>query len=169
VSVHFLFVLLGILELSLAETLTIGCLAVLVQCLWKTKHKPHPIQVLFSFCSTSIAVFATYVTCHLPARFFGNSLPLLLIISALTYFVSNTMPVAVVISLCEDKPLRRIWSETYFWSLSFYLIGAAIVGVVHYSMRFIGWQSAMLVVPIMYWIYRSYHLYLGRLEDENGE
>ena len=166
VSVHFLFVLLGILELSLAETLTIACSAVLVQCLWKAKRKPHPIQILFNVCSTSIAVFVTYYACHLAARHLGNSLPLVMVVSALTYFVSNTIPIAAVIALCEGKPLRRIWSDTYFWSLSFYLIGAALVGMVHYSMRFIGWQSAMLVVPVMYWIYRSYHLYLGRLEEE---
>ena len=165
-SVQFLLVLLGILELSLAETLAIGCTAVLVQCLWRTKRKPQPVQVAFNVCSNSIAIFATYYACHLPAGMLGNSLPLLLMVSALTYFVTNTVPVAVVISLCEGKPLRRIWSETYFWALPFYLVGAAVVGLVHYSMRFIGWQSGLLVVPVMYWIYRSYHLYLDRLLDE---
>src|SRR3974377_559781 len=39
-SVHFLFVLLGVLELSLAETLVIGCTAALMQCLWKQKPDP---------------------------------------------------------------------------------------------------------------------------------
>jgi diguanylate cyclase (GGDEF)-like protein/putative nucleotidyltransferase with HDIG domain len=62
--------------------------------------------------------------------------------------------------------LRGIWSETYFWSLPFYLAGAAVVGLINFATRYIGWQSALLVAPIMYWIYRSYHLYLGRLEDE---
>ena len=165
-SVHFLFVLLGILELSLPETLAIGCSAVLVQCYWGTTRKPQPIQVAFNVCSNSVAIFATFYACHLPAGLLRNSLPLLLIVSALTYFVTNTVPVAVVISLCEGTSLRRIWSETYFWSLPFYLVGAAIVGLVHFSMRFIGWQSVLLVVPVMYLIYRSYHLYLGRLQDE---
>src|SRR6266567_7288305 len=35
-SVNFLFILLGVLELSLPETLLIGCAAALVQCLWRT-------------------------------------------------------------------------------------------------------------------------------------
>ena len=52
-SVHFLFVLLGILELSLAETLVIGCSAVLVQSVWKTKRKPQPIQVVFNVSATA--------------------------------------------------------------------------------------------------------------------
>lgn len=36
-SVHFLFVLLGILELSLPETLAIGCAAALLQSMWKKR------------------------------------------------------------------------------------------------------------------------------------
>jgi len=76
------------------------------------------------------------------------------------------MPVAVVIALCEGRSLHGIWTETYFWSLPYYLIGAVIVCLLNYSKRYIGWQNALLVLPIMYGIYRSYLLYLGRLEDQ---
>ena len=34
-SVNFLFILLGVLELSLPETLVIGCTATLVQSVWQ--------------------------------------------------------------------------------------------------------------------------------------
>jgi diguanylate cyclase (GGDEF)-like protein/putative nucleotidyltransferase with HDIG domain len=166
-SVHFLFVLLGVLELSLPETLIIGCTTALVQCLWKTKQRPDPIKVAFNvFGMTSIAIAATYFIYHLAEHFVPNSMPLLLVAGACTYFITNTAPIAVAIALAEQRPLRGIWSETYFWSLPFYLVGAAVVGLVNFSNRYIGWQSALLVLPIMYWIYRSYHLYLGRLEDE---
>ena len=43
-SVHFLFVLLGVLELSFAETLAIGCAAALVQSVWKTRHKMEAVN-----------------------------------------------------------------------------------------------------------------------------
>ena len=32
--------------------------------------------------------------------------------------------------------------------------------------RYVGWQTALLVIPVVYLIYRSYGVYLGRLEDE---
>ena len=32
--------------------------------------------------------------------------------------------------------------------------------------REFGWQTSLLIVPIIYLIYRSYRLYLGKLEDE---
>ncbi len=166
-SVHFLFVLLGILELSLAETLAIGCAAALLQSVWKAKQKPELLKVVFNVLSmTSPAIFLTYYAYHFSISVLRDSMPLLLLVAAFAYFLANTMPLAVVIALAEGNSLRKIWSETYFWSLPYYLIGAAVVGLISYVNKFIGWENALLIVPVMYWIYRSYLLYLGRLEEE---
>lgn len=164
-SVHFLFILLGVLDLSLPETLIIGCTSALIQCLWK--QKPDPVKLAFNVPGmTSIAICATYLTFHGLQRVLIDSMPLLLVAAACTCFICNTVPIVIIIALSERRPLRGIWKETFFWSLPFYLAGAAVVGLIHFVTHYVGWQSAMLVVPIMYWIYRSYHLYLGRLEDE---
>ncbi len=166
-SVHFLFVLLGVLELSLGETLIIGCGATLVQSFWKTKHRPQAIKVIFNVLGMSApAIYATYTAYRWSSQHVRNSTPLLLIIAACAYFFANTAPVSIVIAMSEGISVRKIWKETYFWSLPYYLVGAAIVGLVSFVTRYIGWQSALIIVPIMYWVYRSYHLYLGRLEDE---
>ncbi len=166
-SVHFLFVLLGILELSLPETLAIGCAAALLQSMWKAPQGVEPVKVLFNVVSmTAPAIFLTYHAYHSAERMLQHSVPLLLVVAAFVYFLSNTIPVAVVITLAQGNSLRKVWSETYFWSLPYYIIGAAIVGLISYVDQFIGWENALLIVPIMYWIYRSYLLYLGRLEDE---
>jgi diguanylate cyclase (GGDEF)-like protein/putative nucleotidyltransferase with HDIG domain len=166
-SVHFLFILLGVLDLSLPETLVIGCASALVQTLWKAKRSPEPLKVVFNiFSMTCNAVCLTYFACHLSAGFLKNSMPLLLVVAACAYFLSNTLPVSVVIALTEEKSLRRVWMETYFWSFPYYMVGAALVGFISFSSHYVGWQSTLLILPVMYWIYRSYHLYLGRLEDE---
>jgi len=166
-SVHFLFVLLGILELSLAETLVIGCTAALMQSVWKNKHRSEAVKIIFNvFSNTSNAVCLTYFVYHSLAGFLRNSTPLLLLVTACTYFLANTVPVSIVIALCEKRSMRGMWAETYFWSLPYYLVGAAVVGIISFSNRYVGWQNALLILPIMYGIYRSYQLYLGRLEDE---
>lgn len=166
-SVHFLLVLLGVLELSLDETLLIGCGATLVQCLWRTKHRPEAIKVIFNVLGMSVpAIFVTYNAYRWSSSHFRHSTPLLLLVAACAYFFANTGPVSVVIALSQGISMRRIWKETYFWSLPYYLIGAAVVGVVSFISRHVGWQCALIVIPMMYWVYRSYHLYLGRLEDE---
>src|SRR6266849_1918505 len=48
VSLNSLFVLIGIVELSLSETLIMASAATLVQCLWRVKERPKFAQVLFS-------------------------------------------------------------------------------------------------------------------------
>ena len=39
-SVIFLFILIGINELSLAQTLVMGCLGTVVQCFWDARTRP---------------------------------------------------------------------------------------------------------------------------------
>jgi len=166
-SVGFLFILIGALELSFPETLAIGCLSMLVQSVRNLKHRPQPVRVLFNvFGMKAPAVALCFYTFRRLAPVLHYSVPLLLIAAACAYFLSNTIPVAIVISLTEGKPFRKVWADCYFWSFPHYLMGAGIVGLVSALNRWLGWQASFLVLPIMYWIYRSYRLYLGRLEDE---
>jgi len=167
ISVNFLFVLLGVLELSLPEALVIGCAAALVQSLWKSKSRPDPVKILFNLLSlTANAIFLTYSVYHFLAVPFKNSAPLLLLAAALTYFLCNSVPLAIVISLVEGCPLRKLWMETYFWYLPYNLAGAALVGLIHVCNHYFGWQNALLILPIMYGIHRAFQLYLDRLDDQ---
>jgi putative nucleotidyltransferase with HDIG domain len=91
---------------------------------------------------------------------------LLLGLAAVTYFAANTGSIAAVIALTEGKSLRSLWVECYFWSFPYYLVGAAFAGMIGWFNREFGWETSLLIVPIIYLIYRSYRLYLGKLEDE---
>ena len=44
--------------------------------------------------------------------------------------------------------------------------GSGVAGVVTVLERHVGWQGALLVLPPVYLMYRSYRLYLGKLEAE---
>src|SRR3954463_2113965 len=46
------------------------------------------------------------------------------------------------------------------------MVGAATAGLIHFLNAHIGWQSSLLVLPPIYLLYRSYRLYLGKLETE---
>ena len=166
-SVNFLFILLGVLELSFAETLVIGFAAVLVQCYWKSSSRMQPVHVIFNLSQLPVGTAVSYGVYKLfTARVLHGPGPLALLIVAITYFVFNTLAMAIIIRLTENKPILKVWSECYFWSFPYYLVGAAIVGVVHFLNQRIGWQSSLLVLPPVYLMYRSYRLYLEKLEDE---
>ena len=166
-SVNFLFILLGVLELSLPETLVIGCTASLVQSVWQLRGRLDPVKVLFNVAGMMAnACSLTYLSYHwLVARFESNK-PILLMVAALVFFFANTVPISVVIAMTEGKSCRRVWSECYFWSFPYYLVGAAAVGLVGIVNRATGWATSLLVLPLIYWVYRSYRQYLSRLEAE---
>src|SRR5437868_5083672 len=112
-SVNFLFILLGILELSFAETLVLGCAAIMVQCFYR--DRPSALQVTFNICSSAFAIAAAYCTYHV-SLFRGEwrNQSFLLVLAASVYFVANTGSIAAIISLTERKSLRSIWVECYF-------------------------------------------------------
>jgi diguanylate cyclase (GGDEF)-like protein/putative nucleotidyltransferase with HDIG domain len=166
-SVNFLFILIGILNLSFSETLVLGCVATLAQCYWGAQNRVKPIHVLFNVAGMMApAITFSYQAFQHCKPVVHSNTPLLLLVAACVYFVTNTVPVGVVISLAENKSFRKVWSECYFWSFPYYLVGAGIAGLVSYVNRFVSWQTSLLVLPVVFWIYRSYRVYLGRLADE---
>src|SRR6266436_6261220 len=169
-SVNFLFILLSVLELNLPETLVLGCTATLAQCLFGTRQKLVPIKILFNvFGMMANAIVVSYFAYHSLQRVLGAGTLPLLVITALIFFVANTVPVAMVISLTEGKPAHKVWADCHFWSFPFYMVGAAVVFAVGFVSKQVGWQTSLLVLPLVYWVYRSYHLYLAKLADEKKQ
>ena len=166
-SVNFFFILIGIIDLSFSETLVIGAAAALVQCLWHSRQRPRTIQILFNLGDIAISTTAAYFSYHIAVRHVLNRYLLLaLVIAAAIYFVVNTVPIAVIIGLTEKKSFKKIYSECYFWSFPYYLVGATIAALLGWLNNLLGWQIAVVVMPAVYLVYRSYRLYLGKLEDK---
>jgi diguanylate cyclase (GGDEF)-like protein/putative nucleotidyltransferase with HDIG domain len=166
-SANFLFILVGILDLSYPETLLMGCFGGLVQSIWQAKPRPRLIQILFNFANLSISITAANLVFHSrSATHLGLGWPLLLVSASTTYFAANTMSVSGIIALTERRNPLLVWKECYLWSFPYYLLGAMIAGGVSLINREFGWQFAILVLPLVYWMYRSYRIYLDRLEAE---
>jgi diguanylate cyclase (GGDEF)-like protein/putative nucleotidyltransferase with HDIG domain len=164
-SVNFLFILIGVLELSFSETLILGAVSMLAQCLYP--ERPKAIQVTFNVCAGSVSTALAYAVYHQPlANQLVDNRPVLLGLAATVYFIANAGSIAAVISLTERRPLTRILVDCYFWSFPYYLVGAGIAGVVAWLDQKFNWETSLLLVPVVYVIYRSYRLYLGKLEDE---
>ena len=166
-SVLFLFMLAGVVELGIAETLVIGVTGVVVQCFWQARVRPRPSQIVFSVADVVLAITASYyayLVSSLPLLYLKT--PLRLAIAASVFFVFNTVPIALVIALTEEKPIRQVWRECYRWSYAHYLVGAAMVGVFMFVNRTLDWQAWILILPVVYVIHRSYRLYMDRLQSE---
>src|ERR1700726_4836576 len=164
-SVSFLFILVGILELSFSETLILGAVSMLAQCLYP--DRPKAIQVTFNICAGSVSTALAYAVYHDPlSNLLLDNHALLLLVAASTYFIANAGSIAAVISLTERRALRKILVDCYFWSFPYYLVGAGVAGAIAWFNHTFNWETSLLLVPVVYLIYRSYRLYLGKLEDE---
>ena len=164
-SVNFLFILIGVLELSFTETLILGGISMIAQSLYP--EPPKALQLTFNVCAGSISTALAYLVFHHPVmNLIVDSRPVLLGFSATVYFIANAGSIATVISLTERRPLMRILVDCYFWSFPYYLVGAGIAGGIAWLNHTFNWETSLLVLPVMYLIYRSYRLYLGKLEDE---
>jgi diguanylate cyclase (GGDEF)-like protein/putative nucleotidyltransferase with HDIG domain len=166
-SANFLFILVGILDLSYSETVLMGCLGGLVQTLWHSNPRPRPIQWLFNLANLALSISAAELVFNSRvAAGVGFRWPLLMAAAATTYFAFNTISVSGIIAMTEGRNPVHVWKECYLWAFPYYLLGALIACGVSAINRLVGWQFGLLAFPIVYWIYRSYRTYLSRLEAQ---
>ncbi len=166
-SVNFLFTLLGIVDLGLPETLLIVLASTLGQAFLRRKQQVKPVQLVFNWAQLTVSSTLAFVAYQLVAtRVLHAPGPLALLVAAVTYFACNTSAMSAIIGITENKPFNKVWIDNYLWSFPYYMVGAAIAGLINFLNKHIGWQSSLLVLPPIYLMYRSYRLYLGKLETE---
>ncbi len=95
------------------------------------------------------------------------TLPRPLVGAATTYFLLNTVTIAAAIALSTRQPLWRVWNENFLWSAPSYFVGALVAALAVFAVNVSGlWFAVPLAAAPVYLTYRTYKVYLGRIEDE---
>jgi putative nucleotidyltransferase with HDIG domain len=162
-SVSFLFVLIGIVDLSLPEAIVLGALSMLTQCTWRTERRPSAMQVGFSICSITVATYASTLIYNYAHAVLLE--PIALGLLALAYYATNTFSVACIIALTESKPLWTVISRNR-WLLPYYAGGTSLAWMIGTMPRAIQWELPIICLPIIYVIHRSYRTFLVQMEQE---
>jgi hypothetical protein len=168
VSTSFAFILIGIANFSLGEAVLIGAAATLVQCLWRPAGRRKARQVFFNLGATVIGVTVAYNPTHFELIQGLHKVPQMLPLAALLYFVSNTGLVSGMIALSQDEPFRAVWFNLTHHLIAYYLVGGFIATLTIVASRLWGWQSGILVLPLLYLTYRYYRTYLQRTTQAWG-
>src|SRR5580700_5618633 len=118
-SVNFLFVLIGVLDLGFSETLMLGSVGALMQCF--QGRRPRPSRIVFNVCASAFASALAYGAYHQIAAWHGrlDLRPLLLVLAATVYFLTNTAAVVGAVVLTEGKSLEKTWIRYYAWSFPY--------------------------------------------------
>jgi putative nucleotidyltransferase with HDIG domain len=164
VSVGSLFVLIGIVDLSLQQTMVVGVASMLVQCTWRKSTRPRLVQVLFNVCGLAIAIYVTkvllvYTQSHLPE-------PLSLVLVAVNYFCASSFSIASIIGLTEEKRILTVWRE-YRWLVPYYVVGASMAWLIGTVPSAIQWEIPIICLPLVYLVHRSNRTHTVQVEQEN--
>lgn len=164
-SVGFVLVLLGISELTLAESMLAACAGVIVQCLWRPKRRPEAVQILFSVSAVALSLTLAYQSAQfIRAQIHREPFIILLAITTCLYFLSNSLLVSIVLSLVKGEPLRVVWQQCYMIAFPYYLLGGAVAGLVAASNREFGWTPSLSILLVMGMVFLLYRFYLARFE-----
>jgi putative nucleotidyltransferase with HDIG domain len=143
------------------------------QCTFRMKERNPLYRTLFSMaCLTltvQIAGFAFTGLGGIPGNLgmTWESLARPLVAAATTYFLVNTALIATAIGLSTAQPIYRVWNENFLWSAPSYFVGAlaaAATALVVEQYNYF-WVMPLALAPL-YLTYRTYKVYMGRVEDQ---
>jgi hypothetical protein len=157
-SVNLPFILLALVEMSVAEALALACLSNLTQCLPRQGEKFHWIQAVFNFNAMALAVGAT-TWIYGCSRLAGLSSPSRLMIATAAFFLLNTALVATVMSLAEEKDALHTWTGIFELTFPYFLLSAAIAAVAIMLAENPPWQAPLEILPLMFIVCESYRRY----------
>ena len=166
-SLSLVFSLFGVVELTGPETVVLSCTVALVQCFWNQERRPSLDQVAFNVATMALAATVATWLYHSPWMLANQGeAAIRLALATTAFFVLNTVPIAVAVALAEEVSVWAVWWECYFWSLPYYLGGAVVAQLAGFAVHVAGWPTVLLSGPVFYLVFRSYRLYIGRLEEE---
>jgi diguanylate cyclase (GGDEF)-like protein/putative nucleotidyltransferase with HDIG domain len=171
-SVSYAVDFASLLLLGPNETMIVAAVSAWSQCTFRIKERNPAYRTLFSMACLVITVQAAGQIYDRLDGLHGHfdlwTLPKPLVGAATSYFLINTAMVATAIALSTRQNVLRVWNENFLWTASSYFVGAGVsagaVMLLSASVAF-RWILPLAAAPL-YLTYRSYRVYLGRIDDE---
>ncbi|PYR40246.1 MAG: hypothetical protein DMF93_11555 [Acidobacteria bacterium] len=169
-SVSYAVDFASLLLLGPHETMLVAAGSAFSQCHLNSKDRNPPHRTLFSVASLVITVQAAGLAFHAlgGAR---SSMPLMqlarpLVGAATVYFLLNTGLIATAIALSTRAKIITTWNNNFLWSAPSYFVGAGSAALAASFVSHAGYWVAPLTFAPLYLTYRTYKVYMGRIDDE---
>jgi diguanylate cyclase (GGDEF)-like protein/putative nucleotidyltransferase with HDIG domain len=171
-SVSYAVDFASLLLLGPDETMLVAAASAWSQCTIRTESRTPVYRTLFSMASLVLTVKAAGLaymalgggapgTVQSP---FDIAKPL--VGAATTYFVFNTAFIATAIGLSTEQSVLKVWNENFLWSAPSYFFGAFAAAIAAAIVGRGGYWMALLTAAPVYLIYRTYKVYMGRIQDQ---
>jgi signal transduction histidine kinase/CheY-like chemotaxis protein len=161
-------ILCALMRAGTGGAIDVAVVGMLSTCLLRKKPlAPH--RTLFNIASVALATLASgalYEALHQQGGRFVPSNDLFALAAAVvTYFASNTILVAVAISLSNGRPLVHVWAQSFRWTLISYLAGGSIAAGMVHLLESYGPYSLILSVPPILLLYYFFRFYIDRAAE----
>ena len=143
------------------------------QCTFRMRERNPLHRTLFSMAALSLTMQVAgqlFTALGSGQDSISHGLVLPLGAAALLYFVLNTALVATAIAFSTGQPIARVWQDNFLWSAPSYFIGAATAALVKltFQEQTYPWWVVLILIPA-FLTYRSYRLFIERIEKEQTE
>ena len=170
-SVSYAADLMALLLLGPEQALLIAVAGVWTQCTINVRRQYPWYRTLFSLAAEALTMAATGLVYQLlggplrPLDLATLAGPLVGAIA--TYFFVNTGLVAAAISITSDRSVWQVWRDDFSWSgASFMVAGSAGAAAAVVIARGGHWPAVLMIAPV-YLTYKTYQVFIGRLEDRD--
>ena len=169
-SVSYAVDFASLLLLGPHETMLVAAGSAFSQCYLNSKERNPIHRTLFSVASLVITVQASGLAFHLlggtGAAMTIDALAKPLVGAATVYFLLNTGLVATAIALSTRTPIVSTWHNNFLWSAPSYFVGALSAAFAAWFVTHAGYWVAPFTFAPLYLTYRTYKVYMGRIDDE---
>ena len=169
-SVSYAADLMALLLLGAGPAVIIAVAGAWMQCTFRVKQSYPLYRTGFSMSAEAITMVATGLTYASlggsPGLSDLSSIAKPLVGAIATYFVVNTSLVGGAIALSSGRSWWQVWHDEFLWGApSFMVAGSAgaIAALIVQQGRH--WEALLLLAPV-YLTYRTYEIFVGRLEDQ---
>src|SRR5581483_3801884 len=166
-STSFMLIVLGLVELTLPQTLIIAVSSAAAQMFWHARLKVKPVQLLFNPSCLILATLAANRVYRIPgASEISGTQFLWLMLAGVAYFVVNTGLLCVVITLADGEDIRVVARGLLDWTVCYYPVGVSLAEIVHTATERLGSVFSLALLPPIYLVYRSLRLYFSKMDQE---
>jgi diguanylate cyclase (GGDEF)-like protein/putative nucleotidyltransferase with HDIG domain len=169
-SVSYAVDFASLLLLGPHATMFVAAGSAIAQCNLNKKERNPLYRTLFSVASLVITVQGAGLAFHLLGGT-GSAMPFTalarpLVGAATVYFLLNTGLVATAIGLSTRNNIVTTWHNNFLWSAPSYFVGAGTAALAASLVVRAGYWVAPFTFAPLYLMYRTYKVYMGRIEDE---
>jgi diguanylate cyclase (GGDEF)-like protein/putative nucleotidyltransferase with HDIG domain len=169
-SVSYAVDFASLLLLGPHETMLVAAGSAFSQCHLNSKERNPLHRTLFSVASLVLTVQGAGLAFTLLGGT-RSAMPLAalarpLVGAATVYFLLNTGLIATAIALSTRTKILSTWNNNFLWSAPSYFVGAGSAALAASFVAHAGYWVAPLTFAPLYLTYRTYKVYMGRIEDE---